>query len=115
MATFSLINISFRDESLVSGNWIQNVIGSLEEAIERAKSTEKANGNKIEVAVVDEIMSSNPILHGMFFKQLNLRPVVSGDIDEVSKHGSVNVILNYFGTYHGFNDLEAANTFAEVL
>ena len=71
--TFSLINVSSRDaEGLVTGNWIQDVIGTIDDAYNRARSTEEANGNKISVAVVKGLPGTNPMLHGPFFKQMEL-------------------------------------------
>jgi len=52
---FSLIVVTESHGSLVSGNWIQDHIGSLATAREVARATEATNGNKITVAVVDEI------------------------------------------------------------
>ena len=53
--TFSLIVVSETHGILVSGNWIQDHIGTLATARAAARATEAANGNKITVAVVDEI------------------------------------------------------------
>lgn len=52
---FSLINVFESHGTLVSGNWLQDHIGSLATAREAARATEAANGNKITVAVVDDI------------------------------------------------------------
>jgi hypothetical protein len=52
---FSLIVVTEWHGTLVSGNWIQDHIGSLSSAIAVARATEATNGNKITVAVVDEI------------------------------------------------------------
>lgn len=60
MNKFSLINVSERKNGLVSGNWIQDVTGTKKEAFIKAKYTEKANSNKIEVAVVARIIGSTP-------------------------------------------------------
>lgn len=60
---YSLINVSVDKGETVDGNWVQNVSGTLEEAIEIARATEKANGYQIEIAVVEEICSTNPILN----------------------------------------------------
>ena len=43
--------------TLVSGTWIQDHVGTLETAILAAKATEKANGGRIKVAVVEKIES----------------------------------------------------------
>jgi hypothetical protein len=60
MNKFSLINVSERKNGCVSGNWIQDVTGTIEDAFKKAKGTEKANGNRINVAVVERINSSTP-------------------------------------------------------
>lgn len=73
MNKFSLINVSERKGGLVSGNWIQDVTASKEEAFKRARDTEKANGNRIEVAVVERIGGSTPNYDYM----TNIREVVS--------------------------------------
>ena len=52
---FSLINVSEEKDGSVSGNWIQDFTGTLEEAIEWAKDTEAANSFRIDVAVVEQI------------------------------------------------------------
>lgn len=52
---FSLIVVHESHGTLVSGNWIQDHIGSLDSARKVARATEAVNGNKITVAVVDEI------------------------------------------------------------
>lgn len=41
-------------------SWIQNFVGTLDEAEEKAKQIKKANNNKIEVTVVDELSSVVP-------------------------------------------------------
>jgi len=59
---FSLINVHKRSGSLVSGSWHQDHIGSLATATARARELETANGNKIDVAVVEELSSTTPAL-----------------------------------------------------
>lgn len=53
MGKFSLLTVVERKDGLVSGNWIQDFTGSVDEAIECARATEKANSNRVEVAVVE--------------------------------------------------------------
>lgn len=60
MKKFSLINVSERNNGKASGNWIQDVTGTKEEAFKRARATEKANSNRINVAVVERVNSSTP-------------------------------------------------------
>jgi len=50
---FSLINVSEEKDGLVDGVWIQDFHGSLENAILFSEETEKVNGNRIKVAVVE--------------------------------------------------------------
>lgn len=58
---FSLINVSRISNGLVDGSWIQDHIGTLESAEEAAIATERANINRIKVAVVDEIAGAVPM------------------------------------------------------
>jgi hypothetical protein len=53
----SLINVHKRNpDNTVDGSLIQNkMAGSVEEAVEFAKATKAVNGNKIDIAVVDEV------------------------------------------------------------
>ncbi|MGC6586619.1 hypothetical protein ACPV3A_16830 [Paenibacillus sp. Dod16] len=60
MNKFSLINVSERKNGMVSGNWIQDITATKDEAFKRARDTEKANGNRIEVAVVEILGSKAP-------------------------------------------------------
>lgn len=55
---FSLINVEKQNNNTISGTWLQNHVGTLESATEKARKTEKANGNKIIVAVVEELSYS---------------------------------------------------------
>jgi len=53
---FSLIGVQKRNSNgTIDGNWIQNHVGTLESAIQTATATEAVNGNKIDIAVVDEV------------------------------------------------------------
>lgn len=56
---YMLLNVYKEKNGLVSGNfmeWCSNC--SLDEAIKRARETEKVNSNRINVAVVDELYDS---------------------------------------------------------
>ena len=57
---FSLVNVYADNGAMVDGYWLQNHIGTIDTARERARGLEAANGNRIKVAVVDEIPSSRP-------------------------------------------------------
>lgn len=54
-----LLHVDSQDKDFVSGTHLQwRCACSLEEATARARATEKANSNRITVAVVDELYSS---------------------------------------------------------
>jgi len=58
---YSLINVSHERNGLVDGVWLQDCTGvTLEEARKRARDTEKANSNRIVVAVVESLNYSCP-------------------------------------------------------
>lgn len=57
---FSLIQVYDEVDGLVNGVWIQDHKGSIDSAIRKAIETEKANSNRIEVAVVKKIPGSTP-------------------------------------------------------
>ena len=57
---FSLINVVREENGLVDGVWIQNYTGTLEEAAQWARDTEKANSNRITVAVVEQYVYGCP-------------------------------------------------------
>lgn len=53
---FSLINVTnTRENGNVDGWWEQNHIGTLESATQAAIDTERANGKRIDIAVVDQV------------------------------------------------------------
>lgn len=60
---YSLINVYRDNGDSVDGTWVEDVIGSLDDALCRARETEKANSNKIHIAVVEQINSPTAILH----------------------------------------------------
>ena len=51
MSIFSLINVRKSKKGFIEGSWLQDHIGTLESAIERAIQTESINSNKIDIAV----------------------------------------------------------------
>ena len=57
---YSLLNVYKEYDGLVDGVWIQDSIGNLEKAIKIARDTEKANSNRIVVAVVAGVNSYAP-------------------------------------------------------
>jgi hypothetical protein len=60
MSKFSLINVSSEKNGYVSGYWIQDHIGNLESANVLVSETNKANNNKLNIAIVEEISSTVP-------------------------------------------------------
>ena len=65
---FSLINVVASKNNKVSGYWVQNHIGTIESAKQKAIHTEAANSNRITVAVVEEVNTTTPMLH--YFENL---------------------------------------------
>ena len=62
--TYSLINVSKEHSGgYVDGYWIQDCIGDINDAIERAKSTNKVNGNTLNIAIVSKLNSTTPSLN----------------------------------------------------
>jgi len=57
---FSLINVDKQSGEFVDGVWIQDHISTFETAVKKARDTEKANGNKIIVAVIEDLNISTP-------------------------------------------------------
>lgn len=68
---FSLLNIVHDQGTIVNGVWIEDHFGSLESATKRARATERVNGNRISVAVVEAISSVTPN-YNMIFNQQRL-------------------------------------------
>ena len=50
---YSLINVSREYDGMVDGVWMQDHFGTIEPATIAARATEKANRNRITVAVVE--------------------------------------------------------------
>ena len=65
MAKYSLINVMKSEGDLIlTGYWIQDCNGvTLEQAKQRAKETNEVNGNKLDIAVVEQLPPSVPILN----------------------------------------------------
>ncbi len=70
---FSLIGVQKREGNTVSGNWIQNHVGTLESATQVARETEATNSNKIDVAVVTEVSYSSTGEYHSFLTRLDTR------------------------------------------
>ena len=51
-----------RDGDMVSGYWIQDKIGTLEQAKQYAIETNAVNGNGLDIAVVEQLNNTTPIL-----------------------------------------------------
>jgi hypothetical protein len=61
---YSLINVSKEHSGgYVDGYWIQDCIGDLNDAIERAKSTNEVNDNMLNIAIVSKLNSTTPLLN----------------------------------------------------
>ena len=60
MEKFSLINVIKEHDGLVDGGWLQNHIGTLETAQEKARRTNEVNGNKLDIAIVAEVHTPVP-------------------------------------------------------
>jgi hypothetical protein len=59
---FTLLNVIEQAGPLVSGSWLQDHIGSLATAAAKARDIEAINSNKIDIAVVDALLSTTPAL-----------------------------------------------------
>lgn len=57
---YSLINASREYDGLVDGVWLQNHTGTIDSAAEAARAIERANSNRITVAVVEDLGYSEP-------------------------------------------------------
>ena len=55
---YTLVNVDHEENGFVSGNWIQDFAGTLEEATQMARETERVNNNRITVAVVENMYFS---------------------------------------------------------
>jgi hypothetical protein len=59
---FSLIVVDkTRNNGHVDGSWVQDHVGTVESATRLAIDTEKVNGNKVDIAVVNQLYGD---LHG---------------------------------------------------
>ena len=57
---YSLLNVSKEENGMVCGVWMQDYTGTFSEAVQKARDTEKANCNRVNVAVVDHLNGSSP-------------------------------------------------------
>lgn len=57
---YSLVIIDEEKEGSVCGTWIQDFTGTIDGAVREARETEKANSNRIKVAVVDYLGGAGP-------------------------------------------------------
>jgi hypothetical protein len=69
----SIIQVEREKDGLIDGYWLQDHVGSIEEALVKAQGYERANGGKIKTAIVSQVVTTTPILHGIFngLKKLN--------------------------------------------
>ena len=63
----SIIQIERENNGLIDGYWLQDHMGSLEDALIKAKGHEEANGNNIKTAIVEQVQTTTPMLHGIFY------------------------------------------------
>lgn len=57
---FSLMLVYKDHGNTIDGNWIQDHIGVLGTAIQKAKDIKDANSNRINIAIVEEIVGTCP-------------------------------------------------------
>lgn len=69
----SIIQVKREEGGLVDGYWLQDYVGTLESALVEAQGHEQANGEKIKTAIVSQVTTTTPLLHGIFYglKKLN--------------------------------------------
>ena len=61
--SFSLISVSSANaDGTVNGYWLQDHVGDLDEALDKAARTEAANSHGITVAVVEPVNHPTPML-----------------------------------------------------
>ncbi len=78
---FSLIQVSSEKDGKINGWWVQDHVGTLETAKKAAEETEKANDDKIEVAIVSQLNTTTPLLDGIFT-----------DLDRLDKSINKNIL-----------------------
>ena len=69
---FTLINVSHEKDGVVDGAWLQDHTGTIETATEEARETERANSNRITVAVI-EYMYYTPFTHIFCAERLDVK------------------------------------------
>lgn len=57
---FSLINVEKEENGIIEGVWLQDHTGTLKTAIENAIATEKANNDRLDIAVVEALGFTEP-------------------------------------------------------
>ena len=57
---FSLVNIVAETKTDITGVWVQNHVGTLKSATERACAIEHANNYRVKIAVVEDLNYSEP-------------------------------------------------------
>lgn len=81
----SIVTVIKEYNGLVDGVWVQHCMATtLEEATERARSTEKANSNRITVAVVEYLPFSCPnycLMRGLKRLDNGGFALINGDTD----------------------------------
>ena len=59
---FSIINVATKQGNRVNGLWLKNHIGTLESAKKEAREINKINSNRLDIAIVEEVSNTNPML-----------------------------------------------------
>lgn len=59
---FSIINVDKSEGSKVSGNWVQDHLGTLESALEKARKINAANSDRLDLAIVKRVEGTTPML-----------------------------------------------------
>lgn len=92
---FALVCIDHEKDGLVDGAWMQNFTGTLEEASQWARETEKANSNRISVAVVED-MYYTPFSNVYGAKRLDRAPERKADDEKTPLPGPRTQSLEEF-------------------
>lgn len=71
--TFSLLSVSSQnDDGTVNGSWVQDCVGSYDDAVERARQTSELNSG-IHIAVIEHVNTATPWLDQLAYQRLAAR------------------------------------------
>jgi hypothetical protein len=63
MMKLSLLTVyRTQPDGTVDGHWLQNHVGTIESALAAAARTNAVNGNRLDIAIVEEVPSPVPML-----------------------------------------------------